>query len=258
MRRITNGMLLCVVALGIASCNNNSKNAQQSSQQDSIGNRPTGSVADKNSLTADEQAEGWTLLFTGKTLSGWHGYQNKPTDAWEVSDGTLHCNGHKENAAHTDLVTDGEYESFELSIQWKISPASNSGIMFHVNEKYPYTSSSGPEYQIIDDKGWPGTLEPWQHTGCNYAMQVPEDSVPVRPVGEWNTTKIIVDSSHVEHWLNGKKLLEYTMWSPEWYKQKAAGKWKDDAEYGKFKTGHIALQYHGGDIWFRNIKLKPL
>jgi hypothetical protein len=174
-----------------------------------------------------------------------------------VENGTLHCNGHKKDAAHTDLITDKQYKNFVLSLQWKISPASNSGIMFHVSEKYPHTYLSGPEYQIVDDKGWPGKLEPWQHTGCNYAMQVP-DTIPTNPVGEWNTSKIVVNGSHVEHWLNGTKLLEYELWSPEWEKQKAARKWKDAPGYGMSKTGHIALQYHGGDVWFRNIKLKTL
>lgn len=249
--------LLCGIAIAFFSCNNSSSNAN--SQNDSATETVSSNAAPaSNQLTTDEKADGWVALFDGKNLTGWRGYQNKSTDAWDVENGTLHCNGHKKDATPTDLVTDSEYTNFELSIQWKISPASNSGIMFHVNEKYPHTYLSGPEYQIIDDKGWPGELEPWQHTGCNYAMQLPDDSVPVNPVGEWNTTKIVVNNAHVEHWLNGKELLEYELGSPEWKKEKAAGKWKDDPEYGMSKTGHIALQYHGGDVWFRNIKLKQL
>jgi len=241
----------------LLSCQSAGNNNQENSDSSSVS--VAASVKDTvvNQLSPDEKAAGWNLLFDGQTLNGWRGYQNKPITAWDVEDGTLHCNGHKKDAPATDLITDKEYTDFELSIQWKISPASNSGIMFHVIEKYPHTFYSGPEYQIIDDKGWPGTLEPWQHTGCNYAMQVP-DTIPVNPVGEWNTTKIVVHGAHVEHWLNGMKILEYELWSPEWKKQKAAGKWKDAAGYGMSKTGHIALQYHGGDVWFRNIKLKEL
>lgn len=253
---IRNYLLLGSAVLAIAACNNNANNGN-TSEKDSITAVTTDTTA-MNKLSAEEQSTGWNLLFNGTSLAGWRGYQNKSIDAWDVEAGTLHCNGHKENAAPTDLVTDSEYTNFELSIQWKISPASNSGIMFHVNEQYPQTYSSGPEYQIVDDKGWPGKLEPWQHTGCNYAMQVPKDSIPVNAVGEWNTTKIVVNNAHVEHWLNGKKILEYELWSPEWYKEKAAGKWKDDPEYGMSKKGHIALQYHGGDVWFRDIKLKQL
>lgn len=210
-----------------------------------------------NRLTGREKAAGWELLFNGKTLEGWRGFKNQPVTAWDVEAGTLHCNGHKKGAPAVDLITEGEYASFELSLQWKISPASNSGIMFHVDENHDATYESGPEYQIIDDKGWPGKLEAWQHTGCNYAMQVPA-TIPVKPVGQWNTTKIVVKGAHVEHWLNGKKILEYQLWSPEWEKQKASGKWKDHPGYGMNKTGHIALQYHGGDVWFRDIKLKKL
>lgn len=253
-----NYYLLCGIAIALFSCNNMTNKAGNENDSATTQTISADTTPPSNQLTGDEKANGWVSLFDGKDLSGWRGYQNKSTDAWGVDNGTLHCNGHKKDAAHTDLVTNDEYGNFELSIQWKISAASNSGIMFHVNEKYPRTSLSGPEFQIIDDKGWPGKLEPWQHTGCNYAMQVPKNHVPVNPVGEWNTTKIIVDSAHVEHWLNGKKLLEYELWSPEWKKEKARGKWKDDPEYGMSTTGHIALQYHGGDVWFRNIKLKQL
>lgn len=210
-----------------------------------------------NQLSPDEQSGGWSLLFNGQTLDGWRGYQNKPITAWEAAEGTIHCNGNKKDAPAVDLITDKEYQNFELSIDWKIAPASNSGIMFHVDEKNDATYDSGPEYQIIDDEGWPGKLEDWQHTGCNYAMQVPAHR-SVNPVGQWNHTKIVVNNAHVEHWLNGEKILEYDLWSLEWKKQKAAGKWKDVADYGMARTGHIALQYHGGDVWFRNIKLKQL
>lgn len=240
----------------LASCHSSGNSSQQ--QTDSSNNKvAAASDASTNQLSSQEKSSGWALLFDGKDLNGWRGYQNKSTNAWDVENGTLHCNGHKKDAAHTDLITDKQYKNFVLSLQWKISPASNSGIMFHVTEEYPHTYLSGPEYQVVDDKGWPGELEPWQHTGCNYAMQVP-DTIPTNLVGEWNTSKIVVNGSHVEHWLNGMKLLEYELWSPEWEKQKAAHKWKDASGYGMSKTGHIALQYHGGDVWFRNIKLKTL
>lgn len=111
-----------------------------------------------NHLSPRQKADGWTLLFNGENMDGWRGYQHKSTSAWDVDNGTLHCNGNKKDAAHTDLITDLQYANFVLIIQWKISHAANSGIMFHVNENYPYTFTSGPEYQIIDDKGWPGTL----------------------------------------------------------------------------------------------------
>lgn len=242
-------LLLPVVAL--FSCHSTGNNSNGNS--DSLSNNNS---AAKENISAKSTAK-WQTIFNGKDLTGWRGFQNKPTNAWEVKNGVLHCDGHKKGAAHTDLITDKEYKNFALSIQWKISPESNSGIMFHVSEKYPSTYLSGPEYQIVDDKGWSGGLAPWQHTGCNYAMQV-ADTIPVNPIGAWNTTKIVVNGAHVEHWLNGTKILAYELWSPEWEKQKSAHKWKDVAEYGMSKTGHIALQYHGGDVWFKNIKLKVL
>ena len=244
--------LFLLPAAFLFSCNSNASRSggQTDSRMDT-----TLVATDKVPVTAPQSPAVWQSLFNGKDLSGWRGYQHKPTDAWEVVDGVLHCNGHKKDAAHTDLITDQQYQNFVLQLQWKISPASNSGIMFHVTEDQPYTSSSGPEFQIIDDEGWPGKLEAWQHTGCNYAMQLP-DSIHVNPVGQWNSTKIVVQGPHVEHWLNGEKILSYELWSPEWKRQKAAGKWKDVPSYGMAKTGHIALQYHGGDVWFKDIQLK--
>lgn len=240
-----NRSLLPLLLLAIALC--------------SFTNHPTGKPAPMrvNPSSSALPQGGWIHLFDGKTLDGWRGFRNQPITAWSVDKGTIHCNGHIKGAPAVDLITDGEYASFILELQWKISPQSNSGIMFHVDENHQNTWESGPEYQIVDDKGWPGKLEPWQHTGCNYAMQVAEH-VNIHPVGQWNTTKIVVNGAHVEHWLNGRKILEYTLWSPEWQKQKESGKWKDHPDYGMNKTGHIALQYHGGDVWFRDIRLKKL
>ncbi|GAA4314749.1 DUF1080 domain-containing protein [Compostibacter hankyongensis] len=250
---LTGGALAsCQPGSGSASGNGDDTTAQAAGDASAAS-----AAAGQNQLSDQEKSDGWQLLFNGQNLDGWRGYKNGATTAWEAMNGTLHCDGHKKDAPAVDLITNDEYQSFELSLAWKISPASNSGIMFHVNEKYPTSSVSGPEFQIIDDEGWPGKLEDWQHTGCNYAMQLPT-SRPVKAVGEWNTTRIVVNGAHVEHWLNGEKILEYEMWSPEWEKQKASGKWKDHPEYGMSKSGHIALQYHGGDVWFRDIKLKKL
>lgn len=241
MRRLC---VLFALTLIYASCQGPASNSQQAGDNDSL-------------ATDAASSDNWISLFNGNNLDGWRGYQNHSIDAWSVEDGTIHCNGHKEGVAPTDLITDKEYGNFELSVQWKLSKASNSGILFHVDEQYPHTYTSGPEYQLIDDAGWVGTLEPWQHTGSNYAMQVP-DTIPTLPIGEWNTSKLVVNGAHVEHWLNGVKVLHYELWSPSWEAQKAAGKWKTDSAYGQSKSGHIALQYHGGDVWFRDLKIKPL
>ena len=218
-----------------------------------------GDTSGNNMLTQKEMQEGWKLLFNGKTLDGWRTYKNQP-GAWKVNEGEL-CSERSGNA-HADLITDNEFENFELSIDWKISPKGNSGIMYLVTENYDNAFESGPEYQLIDDDGFPEHIEDYQKTGANYAMQAPAIKAANAP-GEWNHTTIIVNKGHVEHWLNGKKVVEYTLGSDEWKKQKAAGKWKDEAGYGEARKGHIALQSAHSDIdntyiCFKNIKIKML
>ena len=213
-----------------------------------------------NMLTQKEKQEGWKLLFDGNTLNGWRTYKNLP-GSWKVNDGTL-CSERSGDSTHADLITDNQFQNFELSIDWKISPKGNSGIMYLVTEDYNEAYESGPEYQLIDDDGFPEHIEEWQKTGADYAMQPPALKAANAP-GEWNHTTIIVNNGHVEHWLNGKKVVEYNLWSDEWKKEKASGKWKDEAGYGASKTGHIALQSAHSNIdetyiCFRNIKIKLL
>ncbi len=201
----------------------------------------------------------WVSLFDGKTLNGWRTYQNKKSDSWTVADGVLHCKGSTDDKSDTkaDLITNDQYENFELSLDWKISPQGNSGIIYLFNEDNPASYLSGPEYQLIDDANFPQKLEDWQKTGANYAMNPAPTAAP-RPIGEWNTTKILVKDGHVEHWLNDRKIVEYQIGSDEWKANKANGKWKDAAQYGTVKKGHVALQDHGSEAWFRNIKLRTL
>ncbi len=128
--------------------------------------------------------------------------------------------------------------------------------MFHVLENdYQTTYATGPEYQLIDDEDFDSPLEDWQKAGANYAMHAPE-SKTLKPAGEFNTSRIIVFGSHVEHWLNGEKILEYELWSEDWKERKESGKWKDFPDYGMAKKGHIALQDHGDKVWFHNIPIR--
>jgi len=197
-------------------------------------------------------------LFDGKTLTGWRTYQNKPADSWQAKDGVLSNKGNKDSSIkHADLITVKEFENFELSLDWKIAPQANSGILYMVTEEFSASYLSGPEYQLIDDRGYPQKLENWQKTGANYAMDPPLIDA-TKPAGEWNHTIIIVDKAHVQHWLNGKKVVEYELWTDAWKQHKATGKWKDAKGYGMSKKGHIALQDHGGEAWFKNIKIKEL
>lgn len=222
----------------------------------------TSSVKDttiNNNLSAKEKAGGWKLLFDGKTLDRWRTFKNEP-GSWKAENGML-CSS-SEDTGHADLITDDVYENFELDIDWKISAEGNSGILYLVTEDYDETYLSGPEYQLIDDDGYPEKIEDWQKTGADYAMVPPSIKAAKKP-GEWNTTKIIVNNGHVEHWLNGKKVVDYNLWSDKWKQEKANGKWKDDAGYAASKSGHIALQsshskIETSGICFRNIKIKML
>lgn len=219
----------------------------------------TGSMAADNQLTKTEQVAGYRLLFDGATMNGWRTYQNKPADSWSVKDGALYCAGSKTDKTdrRADLITTSQYENFDLSLDWKLAPQGNSGIMYMVTEEFPTAYLSGPEYQIIDDINFPEKLEDWQKTGANYAMD-PAPTAKPNPIGQWNHTRIVVNKGHVEHWLNGTKVVDYQLGTEDWLKKKNAGKWKDAAGYGRSKKGYIALQDHGSEAWFRNIKLKEL
>ena len=203
----------------------------------------------------------WVSLFDGQTLNGWHGY-NKTTkvDNWIIEDSALVCLGAAEWDTGGDLVSDKEYANFELEWDWKIEKGGNSGLMYHVVEdpKYKGPYETGPEYQMIDDAGWPGKLEDWQKTGADYAMNVANDKKKVNPVGEWNNSRIVFNEGHVEHWLNGEKIVEFQAWTDEWNKEKTTGKWKDYPDYGSAKSGKIALQDHGNKAYFKNIRIREL
>ena len=210
-----------------------------------------------NTLTPAEKTAGWRLLFDGATTTGWHVFGTDKVVGWEITDGTLIALGKGGDHAN-DIVTNDEYQNFELLVDWKLSPKSNSGIFFNVVEQgYDRIYATGPEYQLIDEDGWPDKLEDWQKAGANYAMHPPLAKA-AKPVGEWNTTRIVVNRGHVQCWLNGVKTVDYQLWTPEWDKLRTTGKWKDFPGYGKAKKGKIGLQDHGNKVFFRNVKVKAL
>lgn len=240
-------------------CGSGTNNSQTTTTTTSTANAMDTEETELNNLSKEDQAAGWKLLFDGKTLNGWRTYQNKASDSWTVQNGVLHCKGSTTDKSdlRSDLITAEQFENFELSLDWKISPQGNSGILYLLTEAEKAAYMTGPEYQIIDDLNFPEKLEDWQKTGANYAMN-PAPTAQPRPVGEWNQTQIIVNKGHVEHWLNGKKIVEYEMGSDEWQQHKAQGKWKDTPSYGTARKGHIGLQDHGSEAWFRNIRIRQL
>ena len=219
-----------------------------------------------NTLTKKEAAEGWVLLFDGQTTNGWRNFNSDDTNlAWHVVDGCLQANGVGDDA-NGYIVTDKEYENFILSWDWKLSKGGNSGMLYHVVESPRFTVPyvTGPEYQLIDVEGWeevnaPTKLEEWQKIGVDYAMHLPDQSkMKVNPQGEWNNSRIVFDNGHVEHWLNGEKIVEFEAWTDDWFARKASGKWGNATEYGLASKGVICLQDHGHPASFRNIKIKEL
>ena len=206
----------------------------------------------------------WASLFDGKTLNGWHCFNGKGNTiaCWAVEDGCLVDLGPKDDAASGgDIVSDAVYDNFELEWEWKCEKGSNSGVMYHVREGVQFhgTSETGPEYQIIDDVTFPYPIFEWQKTGADYAMTPPNtSSKELKPIGEWNTSKIIFDKGHVEHWLNGKRIVEFEAWTPEWERNVRTGKWQSYPYYGRAKSGSIALQNHGNKTYFKNIRIKQL
>ena len=212
-----------------------------------------------NTLTKAEAANHWILLFDGKNTNGWHGYNLAGfPDCWTIEDGclTMTTQGRAESQ---DIITDKTYKSFVFYTEFKLTPGANSGLLFQVAEdkKYKFPYETGPEYQVIDQDGWPGKLEDWQICGANYAMNPPMVK-PYKKVGEWNQAMIVADGKQVTFILNGQVTVRYTKNSPEWTSQRNSGKWSAYPDYGKYDEGHISLQNHGTKVWYRNIKIKVL
>ena len=220
-----------------------------------------GAISFKGICQKSSATEKWIALFDGKTLKGWHGFNKKgPVQNWAIEDGAMVCLGAAADAHGGDIVTDETFDNFELKWEWKISKEGNSGVMYHVVEgkKYNAPYQTGPEYQLIDDIDFPEKLEDWQKTGADYAMNLTNDQKKLNPVGEWNTSKIVFNKGHVEHWLNGAKIVEFQAWDDTWTNKKTTGKWKDHPDYGLAKTGLIALQDHGHKAYFKKIFIRKL
>jgi len=210
-----------------------------------------------NTLSKKEIKEGWELLFDGKSLDNWKTFNGGEVTGWKIIDGVLHNSGVGSDHGG-DIITKKEYQNFELYLEWMVAPESNSGIFFHVQEGLADAIyETGPEYQLIDDKGWPTKLKDSQYSGANYDMHPPVNG-KVMPPDKWNKTRLIVNGPHVEHWLNGRKVVEYELWTDEWKALKESSKWKDKPHYGAAQKGNIGLQDHGGLTMFRNMKIREL
>jgi cytochrome c len=217
-----------------------------------------------NTLTDQEKEAGWKLLFDGKTKNSWKGFNvAEPGTAWKVEDGTLHLDASQKEGNKIvgggDLITRDEFENYELSIEWKIEPCGNSGIMFNVveDEKYGQTYLTGPEMQVLDNECHPDAKIIKHRAGDLYDMiSVSEETV--KPAGEWNQARLLNDHGKVTFWLNGVQTVSFEMHTPEWDAMVAGSKFKDWADFGMATKGHIALQDHENEVWYRNIKIREI
>jgi|TARA_B110000438_G_scaffold123982_2_gene120838 hypothetical protein len=196
----------------------------------------------------------WTILFDGETVKGLRGYrQSGMPDSWEIIDGTL-----KTKPDHgIDLISEEVYKNFELELEWKVSTGGNSGVFYFATEEGEYIWQTAPEMQVLDDKNTFDGKSTLTSAGSLYALIAPNKSV-VKPVGEFNLVRIKVKNKHVEHWLNGIKILEYTYGSDEMWALVAQSKFNSMPLFAKASEGHIGLQGDHGEIWYRNIRIRKL
>lgn len=195
----------------------------------------------------------WRSLFDGTNTAAWRGYKKDSLPAgWQIVDGAL-----TRVASGGDIVTREQFASFELELEWMVQPGGNSGIMYHVVEDSSETYFSGPEMQVLDDAGHRDGQSRLTSAGAAYGLY-PAPAGVVKPAGQWNQVRLVVNGPHVEHWLNGVKLCEYELWSADWNARVAASKFKAWPGFGEARTGHIALQDHGDRVAYRNIRIKVL
>jgi hypothetical protein len=212
--------------------------------------------AEAPSLSSEEKAKGWKLLFNGKDLEGWRSFKKKegPKQGWVVEDGVLI---HKSKGGGGDIITDAEFNDFELTWDWKLAQGANSGLKYFITESRK--EAIGHEYQLIDDaRHKDASLAGGKRvTASFYDVLAPKEHT-AKEAGEWNSSRVLVQGNHVEHWLNGTKVLEYELGSPEVLDAVSQSKFKLVAGFGTKIKGHILLQDHGDEISFRNVKVHEL
>lgn len=213
-----------------------------------------------NTLSKQEKKEGWQLLFDGVTTNGWHKYGGGHVgNGWQVSNGTIHYDPSANGGG--DIITDHEFENFDLKIEWKVSKGANSGIMFYVNEdtsRYKAPWQTGPEMQVLDNKDADDNKAANHLAGTLYdLLGTAADSKP-KPVGKWNQAEIKCLNGQLDMYLNNVHIVSTVLWNDNWKKMVANSKFKTMPGFGTYKRGHIDLQDHGHDVWFRNIKIREL
>jgi hypothetical protein len=222
-----------------------------------LAQQPTTSLPTPAQLTPVEQAAGWKVLFDGQSRTAWRGYHQKgfPLQGWVVADGCLKT---VPGVAGGDLITADQYGDFELTLEWKIAPKGNSGIMYRVTEIHDETWQTGPEYQILDDKGADEAPDSAHSAGAMFDLYPAAAGKIAKTAGEFNQARIRLQDDVVQHWLNGVKVVEARLTGDEWKNRIAASKFREYDGFGVQPRGHIALQHHGDEVAFRNIRIRDL
>lgn len=204
-------------------------------------------------LPADTIESEWTRLFDGETLAGWRGYHTEAIPpGWRVEDGTIHF-----SAGKGDLMTVARFADFELQLEWKVAEGGNSGIFYLATPGHDAIYMGAPEMQVLDDALHVDGGNPLTSAGAAYGLYAAPRGA-VKPAGEWNAVRIRVLGNDVEHWLNGQRIVQYTLGSDEWRARVRASKFNDWPMYGMSRRGHIGLQDHGDPVWYRNLRIRSL
>jgi hypothetical protein len=245
LRAAARAAIISQLALVIAACTPMGNSTPASSSSTTSG---------ATSLTAEQRAAGWRPLFDGTNTDAWRGYKEQTLPAgWHIVDGALTKTG-----SVGDLLTKDQFGNFELALDWKLSPGGNAGVFYRGTEDYDHIYWSAPEYQLLDDAGHPDGQSRLTSAGADYALY-PSPAGVVKPADQWNSTLIVVNGNTVQHWLNGQKLLEYELGSPDWQAKIKASKFVAYPKYGTAPKGYIGIQGdHDGTLSLRNVRIRVL
>ncbi len=244
---------VALLALGIGGCTATARSTRSPAAVESA-TAPSGSAAMRlNTLTPEERAAGWRLLFDGHSTGGWRGWQmDSMPSGWGVREGAL-----TRVRPAADIITIEKFRNFELSLEWNVAPKGNSGIFYRASEDADAIYWTAPEMQVLDDAGHADGQSRLTAAGADYGLY-PAPAGVVKPAGEWNQVRILVDGNHIEQWLNGVKVVEYELGSPDWEAKVKASKFATHPRYGRNAEGYIGLQEHEFRVAFRNIKIRVL